>query len=42
LIGNVPAARSGHGMVYDDINNSIIIFGGRNKKTVDGDLNDLW
>ena len=42
LIGNVPLPRSGHGMVYENINNSIMIFGGSNSRTADGDLNDLW
>jgi hypothetical protein len=42
LIGNLPVPRSGHGMVYENINNSIMIFGGSNSRSADGDLNDLW
>jgi len=38
--GPIPAARSGHGMVYDSAHNKVILFGGQ-----DGQgqyLNDVW
>ena len=37
---NPPPARSGHSMVYDQSNNRLLVFGGKNEN---GDvLNDLW
>jgi len=29
-------------MVYNQSNNSILIFGGRKSINADGDMNDLW
>ena len=38
----VPCPRSGHAMVYNESNHSLIVFGGRKSKNADGDMNDLW
>jgi len=38
----VPCPRSGHAMVYNEANHSLVIFGGRKSKNADGDMNDLW
>ena len=38
----VPEPRSGHGMTAVEIENKIIVFGGRKKENAEGDLNDLW
>jgi hypothetical protein len=40
--GEVPEARSGHGMVPSEKENRMFVFGGRTKEKAEGDLNDLW
>ena len=38
----IPCPRSGHAMVYNESNHSLVVFGGRRSKNADGDMNDLW
>lgn len=40
--GCTPSGRSNHSMTYDLKENMLLLFGGSQSRTIDGDLNDLW
>jgi len=39
---SMPCGRSGQGMVHYPADDKLVVFGGRNNKSADIDMNDLW